>query len=169
MHWMAGGLLTAISVGFVGLAFSVPWAARQSYQDYDEVEACLTHHQFKVEDGWQHRDTFLEDFGWFFRLPSGQPLGIDIYDHNSARDCDDRADGVQLIFGNSFGDGLYLAFDHPALVDALQGERIRTMDEMFDQLEWLVTWAEDHPETLVSQAPVKRERYLNLLLLPEGP
>lgn len=165
--WIGGGILIAVVALLLGLIASTYRTIRQSHQDYDEVKACLEQHQFRLEDSWQHEDLYLEDFGWLFRLPDGTKLGIEVYDGNKTRDCDDLAQGIQLIFNHSSNGGNYLPFDHPALVEALDGEHIRTMDDLLDHLDWLAEWAQTHPEALMPQSEIRdHDRYINLLVFP---
>lgn len=169
LPWIGGGILLAVSAILVGFIVSIHHAAKQSYQDYDEIKACLEQHQFLLEDSWRHEGLFLEDFGWLFRSRNGTKFGIDVYDSNQVRDCDDRDRGIQLIFNHSFNGGNSLPFDHPAVVEALEGQQIRTMDDLLDHLDWLTDWAQTHPDVLMPQSEIQgRAHYINLLVFPEG-
>ncbi|MBT9317222.1 hypothetical protein [Leptothoe spongobia] len=167
LRWLVIAALIVIPGGFLTFVGWLRWTIHATYTDYEQVKACLERHQFEVIEGWQHQDMILEDFGWRFRTASGQQLGIDVYDGNQPRDCRDRAAGVQLLEKN-LQPGRYLSFDHPGLIDALDGQRLRTMDDMLENLDELLAWAEENPQFKVDPTEVTNnsDHYLNLIIVP---
>ncbi len=153
--------LIAIPGSFLSLVGWIYWEIHATYADYDQVKACLERHHLEVIDGWQHQT--LEDFGWSFRTTDGQELSLEIYDGDEARDCSHRADGIHFL-SDTFGSGQYLSFDHPDLVEALDGQQLKTMDDMLKNLDHLLTWIEENPEHWVNSLDVKKpDRHLNLV------
>lgn len=159
-------LMIAVPVGVLALFSSMIWAYYASYADYDQVKACLENHQFQVMDGWQREDTFLEDFGWEFRTKEGKIVHINVYKNDHARRCHARAVGVQLLEEQYYSDGPYLSFDHPDLVNALDGKQLKNMDDMLANIDQLLDWVEENPTFKVDPVTVEKNkhRYLNLIV-----
>ncbi|MEM9483512.1 MAG: hypothetical protein AAGA83_07440 [Cyanobacteria bacterium P01_F01_bin.116] len=154
------------------------WEIRATYADYDQVKACLEQYQFEIIDEWQHEDMILEDFGWQFRTSDGKTIAIEIYDGDSPRDCYHRAAGVRVSkkssvwpepgsFSEPFS--FYLSFDNPDLIAALGGKRLKNMDDMFANLDELLTWKEQNPDHVLCSLKDQKNssRYLNLIILPD--
>lgn len=162
------GLITVpVSVvGFIALAI---WTYHDSYAQYARLKSCLEQHQFKVMDGWQREDGFLEDFGWKFRTQKGTIAHINVYKNDHARQCNARAVGVQLLDEQYYSDGTYLSFSNPDLVKALDGKQLKTMDEMLENVDELLAWVQENPTFRVNYEDVEKNknRYLNLFISPD--
>ena len=164
--------LITMSVGTLAAFGWVLWTAYDSYIDYDRVKTCLERHQFDVVDGWQHQDLSLEDFGWEFRTQGGKQVRLDIYDINLPRHCNHRAHGVRLL-DEPYAGGPYLSFDHPELVRALGGKRLRTMDDMLENLDELLVWVDENPSFKEDPGALRKgrnvffNRSLNLIVFPD--
>ena len=57
---MALFVIALLPLGFASLVAVIVYDAENSYRDYDRVKACLQKHQFKVGEGWQHRDMYQD-------------------------------------------------------------------------------------------------------------
>ena len=164
---LVGGILIcmAIPIGFVSF---VAYSIQATNRDYDQVAKCLEQHGFAAQDGWTRTDIALEDFGLIFEVSSGQQWEVQILDGNSVRDCSDRIEQI-LLSSNSINasNARYLPLSHPALLKALNGQEMRTLNDVLAQLEWLLTWAEAHPETLLtSQEVTEPEKSVSFLSPP---
>ena len=164
---VVGGILAAIGLP-VGLFGFMVYAASDSHNDYDRVAACLQQHCLAVTDGWKHTDGVLEDFGLIFEVSDGQPWEVQILDGSSVRNCRDRISGL-FLSNNAIGSSnkKYLALDHPVLIEDLYGANIQTLGDSSAQLEWLIAWAQAHPNALLTYDEVdSSKRYVSLLSPP---
>ena len=150
----------AIPIGFVSF---VAYSIQATHRDYDQVAKCLEQHGFAVQDGWKRTDIALEDFGLTFEVSSGQQWEVQILDGNSVRDCSDPPrEGLRhrieqiLLSSDSINasNARYLPLSHPAMRKALNGQEMRTLNDVLAQLEPLLTWAEAHPDTLLTRQEV---------------
>lgn len=149
---LLGGGGFVVTVGGIG---AVAYDTHASRKDYDEIESCLLKHNFTVIDGWKYTDMgleiigypALENFGLDFATSNGQQWEIEVIDGYGARDCNDRIAWV-WIEHNTQSTGTFLPLHHPELLKDLDGIKIQTTDDLLAQLEWLLDWTAEHPETL---------------------
>ncbi|MEL6397844.1 MAG: hypothetical protein AAFR26_02025 [Cyanobacteria bacterium J06626_4] len=160
---MALFVIALLPLGFAGLVAVIVYDAENSYRDYDRVKACLQKHQFKVGEGWQHRDMYLEDFGWQVQLANEQWIELNIYDGSPIRTCRSRLQGLRVTTSGAFADDAYLPFDHPSLTEVTGDNPLATVEDVLVDLEDLLSWAAANPDALLSREAVSQpSRYLRI-------
>lgn len=82
----------------------------------------------------------------------GQLWTIEIRDGSGINNCDDTV-ATLWPTGNTVGlsRGKKFSLNHPGPIKDLKGRKIQTVDELFAQLDWLLTWVSEQPEGALLQ------------------